>query len=485
MRVTFCFGVVLTMVLTGVASAQQAPAPATPPVASPRQPAPPQEPVAPPEEPRGRRGRPSSGAPEPAPRGRVSSRTRESRVAGPTRQSLRWVTTVQAGYDDNRTDMIDEFAPQLTMPDGPVGMLTSGLGYQRGNEARAVNLDVSGSAVTYPEYVDGFLTGGSASAGAKSRVGRSLTLAGSGRVSYDPLFNALFPASGGQFGPGLADVVPSTGLYQQRSLSTSGTGTLEQKFGAAGVLTASYSYGRFSFTNDTSDTATPRDNNSQTVTTTYAHAVTPDFRLRAAYAYGTFGFASDDIASSDSQRIEGGVTIGRAPVSFSAQVGGARLTSTTSDNVPYQVWVPSGNATLGLTRERWGVQALYSRDFSLLQGISTDVFVLDQFSLQSTFVLTRRTSLGVSASYASWGTPEAAQVANAFDVVGLQIQIGHKLTDWLSVIANYGRYDHTFVNPDALPGTFPPNFGRHSLRAGLSVDIPLLGGGRRTRRSAP
>jgi hypothetical protein len=372
------------------------------------------------------------------------------------------------------------------MPDGPVGVLTASLAYQNGNEARRVEFDTSGSTSAYPEYVDGLLTGGQASVLARTRVAGGLTVGGSGRVSSDPFFNAFLPSGGGDLGPGLADLIPATGLYQQRSLSTTGSANAEQKFGSAATLTATFTYGRFSFSDGTSTITTPSDNTSQTVNTTYAHTLSPAVSLRANYSYGRFGFVGPElvVGSSTTQRIEAGLTAGRPPITLSIQAGAARLTSTGFVGAtPFEAWLPSGSATLAMARQRWRVQALYARDFSLLQGVSTDVYVLDQASLEATWLVTRTTSLGVAGSYAAWQTPEASQVAATFNVLGAQLQASQKLGQRFSLVASYGYYKHEYSESSVLPTTFPPSFDRQSFRLGISVNVPLIGGGRRTRAS--
>jgi hypothetical protein len=375
----------------------------------------------------------------------------------------------------------------MTMPDGPVGMLTASLAYRRGNDARSFGLDTGGSTMSYPEYVDGLLTGGNASVVARTRVGGGLTVGGNARVSYDPVFSAFLPSAGGELGPGVPELVPSTGLYQQRSLSTSGTGTVEQRVGSSGMLSASYTYGRFTFTDNAEATGTSGDNSSQAVATTYNHTLTPSVSLRASYSYNAFGFDDADLAvgSSRSQRVEGGATLGRVPVTLSLMIGMARLTTTdAADAALYDDWLPSGSATLAVTRDRWDVQALYARDFSLLQGLTTDVYVLDRFSLSANLSLTRGTTLQVAGSFAHWQIPDASSMTTAFDVLGANIALSQRLGGRLSAFASYGYYNHEYSDPASLPPTFPPLLDRLSFRVGLAVNVPLIGGGRRGRTGA-
>ena len=477
----------LLLVASGPAAAQGAgqpvqepAAPAVPPPGTPQEP---EEKAQPPAR-QGRVGGPSRRERrEPqASSSRGGMRARTPRTGGPVTQTLLLDANLMGGYDDNlgggTGGGIGGINP-AAMASGTVGTLDGGLAYRRGNARHSLQLGSRGMAFAYPDYLDGPVAGVNATVGVNTTLGRSTAFDGSQRVAYEPFFSAFSPDAGaGLPSPAVDQAIPVTGLFERRSLLSHSALSLTQPFGAQS-LTAGYAYGTRRF-----DDAVGGDNTSHTANAGYAVAVSDAVRVRGNYQYTDLEFADvdDNVRPTRTDRLDGGLDVEVAAsrsrvITFTITGGAARLQSVSRlDGLPYSTWVPVGAASVKVPLSRaWLLDAGYRREFSLLQGLTNDVYANDMASLSLGGLLTRRTLLQVGGSFGTWRTPLASGVESTIDVYGGSIQLMQMLTDRVGVVGSYNYYHHRFGAGVELPEGFPSEYDRNAVRLGITLRFPLIG----------
>lgn len=478
-RAATSVGVVL--MFAGAQPVAQAPKPTAPaqPGATVAKPAEPEQ-VAPEAE---RRRRRTSGRTARAPGRPIKSSITADRVARasePVQQTLLFDANVVGGYDDNVVGGGAAATPEA-MSSGRVGTLDAALAYLKGNNLHAFRIDTTGTVFAYPDYLDCPAAGGSASLGGKTTVGGSTTFAMSQRVGYEPLFSALSPSAGTALpAPGTDQTTPTIGIFERRSFSSRTMASLGQQLGRRDSLSTSYTYGIVEF-NDND----PGDNTSHTASAGYTHVVAEGARVRAEYSYGDIAYTDleDAVRPATTHRVEGGldfehVISTRRMVTWSLAAGASRLeTIGVVDDKPFSTWLPTGSGSLKVAlSSSWSIQGSYRRDFSLLQGITNEVFASDTVSLTSAGSITGRTSLRLGGTYGNWQTPAASGANDTFHVYGAQVQLTQMLTDTLGVTTSYAYYLHRYSDAAVLPEGFPAGYDRNSIRVGITLRVPLIGG---------
>ena len=408
--------------------------------------------------------------------------TRTSRVAGPTRQELTLTTNVAGGYDDNLTAGAgtgSSIAP-TTMASGSTGSLDTTLGYFRGNTLRSVRVDSTGNLLAYPGYLQGLAAGGAVAAGASTTVGRDQTLRASERVGYEPLFNVFSPgASGTPLPSGIGESVQATGLFERRSLSSNSSVSVDSRWSLRNWTTVSASYGAQRFRDDQYG-----DSTTYSLQAEYRRGLARGVRARAEYRYVNTEYVDYDRATLPTRqhRIEGGPEIDKAlsrrrHLTMSLGAGATRLESVGSTSrVPNHAWVPVGSAsvTLGLS-SLWSVAGGYTRDFSLLRGLTDDVYTTDTAYVTTGGPVAPRINLRVGANYSNWKTPLASGVNDTLNVFGASLQVRVALTAMVAATADYYYYHQLYSNPGDLPAGFPAKYNRQAVRVGLTLWVPLAG----------
>lgn len=477
----------MTMVLAGVVSAQQ-PAPAPPPQApGGTPPAPPEKPVEKQEPVRqGRAGRVSRREPRQpaAPMGGSITDARLERQGGPLRRTLSLNSTLLGGYDDNLVGGTGPGggAPQLpdAMPSGSVGTFDSTLAWYQGNNRHSIQLDGTGRAFAYPQYLDGVVPGATANVAVTTTMGLRTKLNASQAGGYDPFFNTFAPDSAGvPLPPSVDQAVSAAGLFERRSwVSTSQVG-LTQQWTRRMSMTATYAYGLRDFT-DGSD----GDNRSHTASAGYRHVLSDSLRLRGDYRYTDIETTEFDgmVRPNTTERIEGGFDgeheVSRTSlVSWTLTAGVGRVESTSGvERVPFTDSMPVGTASLKVPlSSTWYLEGGYQRDFRLLQTVTSELYAADTATLTLGGLIGRRTTLQLIGSYGDWQPPVASGVTSTLEVLGASLQLQHMLTDVLGVVCNYSYYNHRYTNSGELPDGFPPRYDRNSVRIGVTVRLPIAG----------
>jgi hypothetical protein len=501
--VTICsrtrIGLVVSLLMAAPAlGLAQTPAPVTP--GAPATPAS-QAPTQPPPEPerQGRGGRPSRREPA-ADSSRGSEPPRASRDPGPIRQELTFTANLLGGYDDNLTAGLGTGAgvAPTAMASGSTASLDATLNYFKGNQRRSFRMDTTGNVLAYPDYFDQPVAGGTASIDAQTAMGRANTISVYERAGYEPLVNVLSPGGNGVvLPPELGAPAPTTGLYDRQSFSSNSRIALDTQWGRRDTTTVGYGYSLRNFLDDPSEENATQygDNRSHSATATYRRTLSASVKARGDYRYQnletetTAGTDSTDVLTirpTRTHRIEGGTDVAHAltrrgrALSWTLTAGAGRietLSSTSSTGqLPQTAWLPMGRATVTLAfSSRWSLDGAYSRDFSLLQGVTNEVYATDSVSVTTGGSLARRTNLRVGGTYGNWKTPIASGVDDTFNIYGGMVLLRQFLTDTVALTASYNYYHHAYSNPAALPEGFPSNYDRNAFRVGVTVAVPLVG----------
>ncbi|AMY12996.1 hypothetical protein LuPra_06282 [Luteitalea pratensis] len=490
--------ILLSMLLTAVSADARAQAPVPPrPQPQPVDPAQPAE-QAPADAPADAQP-PETGQQEPARQGRggrqgrVSRRAassdagrpgaRQSRVAGPTRQSLTFSASALGGYDDNSGTPAAVVGDQPILTEsGPAGSLDGALTYHRGNNLRSWQAETNGVVMSYPAYLTGPAAGGGASLTGSMALGRTTTADVTGRVAYEPLLNVLSPVG---IGP-VTDAQPGAslaGLVDQASIGVNGLVSVEQEMGHRAATTFIYEraqryYGEESYA----------DNGSDSIGITQHLGYKTRVRGRVEYRYSrmeTSALTADTAAiTTYTHRIEGGpdysgeVGRSRTQLTLQALFGATRVESTVAETSQlYTSWVPSGSATFRVSSSTGTTSAevSYRRDFAPFQGITANVYTNDALSASLSRQIASRLETRFEAIYTTWNSPTGLTTSNASDVFGGRATANIRLTSTLAATVSYGCYRQRLDETVEVPIGFPAHYDRSAFRVGLSVRLPIIG----------
>jgi len=127
-----------------------------------------------------------------------------------------------------------------------------------------------------------------------------------------------------------------------------------------------------------------------------------------------------------------------------------------ASNEPYDYWVPTGSATARLdVASRWWLNGGYRRDFSVLQGLTDELYTTDTAFLATGGIVNSRVTMQVGGTFNNGQTPVASGVSEDFTIYGASLQTRVALTSTVSAFAGYFYYRHRYSNPAALPRAFP------------------------------
>jgi hypothetical protein len=396
------------------------------------------------------------------------------RDPGPIRSELSLAASVLGGYDDNLTRGLGPGVGmgRTAMASGSSLFADATLGYLRGNRDRSIRLGSTGTLQHYPKYLDRPAAGGSGAVEAMTSIGRGASVRASERVGYDPFFNVFQQAGGAP--PGVEQGSPGAELYERRSLNSTSAASLDRRWGDANATTLSYSYRLQRFTDGDRG-----DSDAHTAGASHRLRLSSSTTARASYRYVDRQYSAwraGDERRIREHRVEAGPEIAtdlsrRRSLHLSLLGGATRV-----EAPGYETWLPTGSAdlTLGLTPD-CALQAAYRRDFSLLGGVTDEVYTTDTASVSLNGPVGWRASFRLAGTYANWKTPAASGLDETLDVWGGSMQLQVALTRALALTGSYHYYYHRYSDPGALPPGFPAEFDRHAVRAGLTLLLPLAG----------
>jgi hypothetical protein len=178
-------------------------------------------------------------------------------------------------------------------------------------------------------------------------------------------------------------------------------------------------------------------------------------------------------------RLDGGVEGDLRPsrnrtLLWEATAGAARVDAlTTAHRLPYSAWVPVGSGRLGLMLSRmWELEGGYRRDFSLLQGVTDEVYATDTGTVTLNRRLSSSMEVKVGGSIENFRTPVPGGDAEIL-AYGTGVSWGYTLSGTTTLTTSYYYYRHHFSDTVVLPAGFPAQYDRHAVRVGLTVTWPF------------
>ena len=144
-----------------------------------------------------------------------------------------------------------------------------------------------------------------------------------------------------------------------------------------------------------------------------------------------------------------------------------------SDGAPLQFYSPtiSGAVRVGLV-STWGVSLSARRDVSVLNGLSAEPFESDAAIVAVDGSVKRRLLMSVTGGYT-----QGRSLARGGDYEQrmLDAQLRYAFGAHVGVVVLYSYSKHELRNVAIAPSGFPAEFGRNSVRVGLTMWLPLYG----------
>jgi hypothetical protein len=215
----------------------------------------------------------------------------------------------------------------------------------------------------------------------------------------------------------------------------------------------------------------------------YSYQLSRFLSARLGYGYGRSNFvvatggglppARHNIDIGIDSGLGRGFNLARG-LTFGFRTGMGVLSNTQSQSaqgVRYSLQL-TGNAFLRQNLGRsWTATLAYQRGWSAIVGFANPFF-MDGVTANIGGAVSRRVTAGVSASYVNGSVGVLGGANNR--ALNSNAIMRFRPTPWLVTYMQYVYF--SLVMPDnlPLPENFPSNLRRHSARAGLSIQVPLL-----------
>jgi hypothetical protein len=423
---------------------------------------------------------------------------------GAERSSQRLMLEVDflGGYDDNLvpTGQASSVDPLAVGAPGYLGFTTAALRYSAGRAGREFEAAGLGFANSYSTSRKPFV-GGEGSARGNLTFGARNHLDLSQSLRTDPIqtfgmFGTLPASAGGEFSQGATvpnELVnnPTNGLVENRSTAMR-TGVISSReWSRRDTTRVEYRFDRYQY-----EQSNELDTRMHVATVAYDRSFGRSLGLHLTYRYS-------DIASIDPRGLmeplldqtgEAGVSYVRSisrdrTLSLRGGGGGTSLESTDSVSgapIVSRV-VPTGyaGAIIGLTRS-WQLSGDYRRSVSGLNGLLGDVFIADSGTVQLGGALPSGMQATISSAYSTGQSIQSEAQASRYDTIVTSAQLEFFTSRIMTANVIYTNVQYR-IGADLLaevetllPG-LTSSLNRHSLRLGVSLDLPIAG--RRPRPS--
>lgn len=398
-----------------------------------------------------------------------------------TSQALEVDFDLSGGYD--RDPAAISFDPTLT--GARRGGWSAGAGsatarYRIGDARRSLEADARGD-LTYQGNVRRTLTGGSSSLVGVNRFGRRRLnrLNVHLQTAYEPsfIFGAVNPI---QVSEGLStplNLTPSLGVVEQRWLALSGTAGYQHYWSARYQTEVQAGAGRVSPVGDiglNSEWQNAMVNQdvliSPSVALVGSYRVERSTQIVPTLPAQPIEYHTASAGARFSHRISS-----RRRVSLSLSAGATRLRSSdvlTSSQSAF----PSFSAGVEFVALRsWDLSLRANRGVSALSGVSTTPMETDTVALSLNGSIRRRLRVSLLGSYLRGvAVSQGATTATTTTGTGGTMQVRYGLATWLAMFTTYSYYEHR-IDGSLAPVGLPPIYNRQSLRAGVTLWLPLYG----------
>jgi hypothetical protein len=404
-----------------------------------------------------------------------------------SRTTLNFTLGVTGGVDRND---LAEFEP-TTDPDGPSvfddstnnGSIAAGLEFARTSGRRNFGAMVNGSTDLYG--------GNSATTGPSGRllsaVNFGAPLGSASRFSAGQRFNYESLYSPAAFAPIEGDVPagelpidgPTQGIAELASYTSDTNLGLEHRLGRRNALNGSFGYVFRSFSGNNGN------DRSMRASAAWSRQVTRFTSINASYAYSNGEFSpllggggtrplvghSVESGFSHTKRLSP-----RRALQLNASVGAVRTDAVTgTDASSIQFWSPSASVSARIDLARtWALSANYSAGTSALSGLTTEAYRSDAFggSIGGTV---GRVAIVASTAAGRGTTGNGSEAPSDYSSLSGTFQVSLAITKRLSGMVQYNWYQYDISGDAAIPSSLPANYKRSAIRAGLSLELPIIG----------
>jgi hypothetical protein len=399
-----------------------------------------------------------------------------------TRTELTLLTSALGGYDKDLTDYPSPAPPTdpSLFSSGRIVASEAEFRFFRGRERRWFALTGTAYGSSYESLDTGMLSGGEVLVEGETQMGRRRSLRAWQRVSNEPYFGlGTFDALFSSVGPGgIPGTGPSYGLFERRSWNSDTGAAFEDYWTRRNLLRADYHFYRTDYID-----LDEGDNYIHEVTGAYERLFSRTGSFTASYTYADGEFTTlDSIAIPTVQHtVLVGLTHGRllSPTRRLLISAGAGVTVVESvdgaTRTEYDYRAPTGYANLRVDLgQSWAVNGDYRRGLTVLNALADQSYYADTISLGLGGLLGRRTELSSELAYAN-GRTTIEGGNSTYDSYTLTLQARVALTRLAALTAGYLYYNYDFSNTLRLPVGFPADYGRHGVRVGLTVWLPIVG----------
>ena len=412
-----------------------------------------------------------------------------SRTTDQTRstQSLAFSLDLLGGYDQNDGDefqIVNPDAPPVLLESSSTGTINAGLAYSRVDRTRVLGVTVNGGTSYYgggtiqdvgpTRNFNGAVTW-------TTPIGSATRFSASQRFLYDSLY------SFGAFEP-LENDIPigelpgssAQGVAELNSVASDTTVGLEQRMGRRNALNGSAGY---SLRNYTGSDVTG-DTSSTSANLGWSRQLQRTTSLNVTYGYSNGEYAP--LVGGGSTRplvghaIQGGMSFSkrlspRKAAQFSFMFGATRTAAVTGDaEVNYAFWAPSGSGQVRVDIGRsWALSGSYSRGTTALSGLTREAYNSSTLGL-SLGGSVGRVSLAFSGGLAGGATGVGALESSEYTSYTGGVHASMPIGKNLSTLVEYTYYSYDVSGSAQLPSSLPPAYQRNTIRAGLSLRLPII-----------
>lgn len=394
------------------------------------------------------------------------------------------------GWDDNLSAAAggdgvsaDPLAPAAS---GSTGVATADLRYRYGITTRFVEATARGYMNTFRRLQVRPMYGGEVAFRGSTSVGARAQLTGAVSGQYQPTFQlgevaaSDFEVQSGAVSP--AD--PTAGVSETRSSNFGATSIFSYTWSPRHSTNAGYGYSQQLVT-------TGFQVNTRSTQLSVEHSWNLQQASAILLSYEFSGHTTDDgiglAQVVDSHNAQLGLRVRKRlsptrTIAFSGGAGAMNVQSGATDTTDGYAYVaPSmfGGARLDLGRT-WAVSADLRRDIRVIE-LTRQSFLTDMLSLWLGGTVGRKWVVALTGSM-SRGRSHEGEVGS-FDSLNGTAQIQYAVSRCCSLLTSYSYYAHRLRDLASLPPGFPDRFDRNTVRAGVTVFLPLYGafgtGGRR------
>jgi hypothetical protein len=354
------------------------------------------------------------------------------------------------------------------------------LAYFRGRAQRSISLDARAETNGYSGINADATIGGSVGVTADTNLGRMTQLGASQSFGYEPtlvLGGPLSTGGGGEF-PVAPPPDVSSGYLEQRSWSSNSSVNLNRRWTTRQTTQMVAEYARNTYLDDFG-----YDTRSRLANASHRWLFSRTSSVGAHYGYSDSDSEGGDglAVPLTNQAID--VSYGYARrLSPSRQLsvevgGGATHVSTLNalDLSDLAYWMPAGNGSISWDVGRsWAIRANYSREATVLQGVSLTSFAADTAGAAVSGLVNSRIETSLSATYAN-GRSGGADTSGRYETYTGSLQFRYAISRCCATAVHYDYYFYNFQDVVDLPSGFAPRFDRQAIRIGFTVWLPLFG----------